>query len=113
MDMDISEQELLAALMTCTDSAPGADGIPYSVYKKLWSSVGKFLLDSWNQSYESGIMPPSHSESIIVFLPKEGKDVSEIKNWKPIMLFNCDAKIIKKALAMRMISLQGMEGVGV
>ena len=37
MDADFSLQELLTALMTCMDSAPGSDGIPYSVYKKVWS----------------------------------------------------------------------------
>ena len=36
MDADLTLQELLDALMSCSDSAPGSDGIPYSVYKKLW-----------------------------------------------------------------------------
>ena len=31
--------------------------------------------------------------SIIVLLPKEGKDPSDIKNWRPLTLSNCDAKI--------------------
>ena len=43
LDSDITEAELLAALMTCSDSAPGSDGIPYSVYKKLWSLTGKII----------------------------------------------------------------------
>ena len=28
-------------------------------------------------------------------LPKEGKDTSDIKNWRPLTLSNCDAKIKK------------------
>ena len=44
----------------------------------------------------------SHKESIIVLLPKEGKDIKDIKNWRPITLSNCDAKIITKDLAIRM-----------
>ena len=35
-------------------------------------------------------------------LPKEGKDIKDKKNWRPTTLSNCDAKIITKALAMRM-----------
>jgi hypothetical protein len=35
-------------------------------------------------------------------LPKEGKNLNEIKNWRPITLSNCDSKIITKALATRM-----------
>jgi retron-type reverse transcriptase len=38
----------------------------------------------------------------MTLLPKAGKDVREIKNWRPITLTNCDAKIITKALAVRM-----------
>ncbi len=47
-------------------------------------------------------MPVSHEESAITLLPKEGKDISDIKNWRPITLSNCDAKIITKAIAMRL-----------
>jgi retron-type reverse transcriptase len=47
-------------------------------------------------------MPESHKESVITLLPKEGKDIRDIKNWRPITLTNCDAKIITKALAMRL-----------
>ena len=47
-------------------------------------------------------MPPSHLETVITLLPKEGKDLKEIKNWSPIALSNWDAKIITKALAVRM-----------
>ena len=43
MDSDLTNEELLAALMSCSDSAPGSDGIPYSVYKKLWATVGRYM----------------------------------------------------------------------
>ena len=33
METDLTDLELLAALKSCSDSAPGSDGIPYSVYK--------------------------------------------------------------------------------
>ena len=47
-------------------------------------------------------MPRSHLESTITLLPKDGKDPTEIKNWRPITLTNCDAKIITKALSIKM-----------
>ena len=93
MDANITVSELLAALNSCSDSAPESDGLTYSVYKKLWSIVGPFILDAWTYSCDTGSLPPSHSESIIVLLPKEGKDPSDIKNWRPLTLSNCDAKI--------------------
>ena len=43
MDADLTLQELLIALMRCTDSAPGSDGIPYSGDKEIKSFLSKML----------------------------------------------------------------------
>ena len=102
METELSEADLLAALNTCADSSPGPDGIPYSIYKKLWSIAGPIILNSWKHSCDKGVLPLSHSDSVITLLPKEGKDVRDIKNWRPITLSNCDSKIITKAFAIRM-----------
>ena len=49
------------------------------MYKKLWVIVGSYILDEWNYSCSTGIQPVSHKESIIVLLPKEVKDIENIK----------------------------------
>ena len=36
----ISLEELEQTLLTCSDSAPGPDGIPYSFYRALWRQLG-------------------------------------------------------------------------
>ena len=73
METDITLDELSDALRTCSDSAPGSDGIPYSVYKKLWVMAGPLMLGAWNHSCGIGVLPVSHRESVIVLLPKEGE----------------------------------------
>ena len=78
MDAKITESELLAALMTCSDSDPGSYGLSYSVYKKLWSIVGLFILASWEHGCSIGVMPPSHSERGVLslslsFCPRKGR----------------------------------------
>ena len=35
MECELTDEDLLAALNTCSDSAPGPNGISYSGYKKL------------------------------------------------------------------------------
>jgi retron-type reverse transcriptase len=90
------------ALKSCSESSPGPDGIPYKVYKTFWKEVGYILKESWDYSVKIGELPKSHKESAIVIIPKEGKDINDIKNWRPITLSNCDAKIITKSLAMRL-----------
>jgi hypothetical protein len=102
METELSEADLLAALNTCADTSPGPDGISYSTYKKLWSIVGPIILNSWKHSCDKGVLPLSHSDSVITLLPKEGKDIRDIRNWRPITLSNCDSKIITKALAIKM-----------
>jgi hypothetical protein len=102
IDKELSMKDLYEALSSCKDSAPGPDGIPYSVYKKYWNIMGPIIIKSWNYSLSSEQLPPSHLESIITLLPKEGKNAGDIRNWRPITLSNCDAKIITKALAMKM-----------
>jgi exonuclease III len=105
LDREITLEELELALSSCKDSAPGSDGIPYSVYKHFWKSLGPIIKNAWDHSIQTGKMPSSHRESVITLLPKEGKDLKEIKNWRPIALSNCDAKIITKALAGRMSTI--------
>ena len=71
--------------------------------KILNPKIVNFFLDAWNFSCMKGVMPPSHKESIITLLPKEGKNIKNIKNWRPISLSYCDSKIITKALAWRFL----------
>jgi hypothetical protein len=102
LEEKVSIEEMYKALKDCKNTAPGPDGIPYVVYKVYWKQVGWILKEAWDYSVETGTMPESHKESVITLLPKEGKDIRDIKNWRPITLTNCDAKIITKALAMRL-----------
>ncbi len=102
IDNELTLNELYKALQSCKDSSPGPDGIPYIVYKHLWRLAGPIILESWKYSSKENTLPQSHYESIITLLPKEGKDIRQLKNWRPITLSNCDAKIITKALATKL-----------
>jgi exonuclease III len=102
MDMPLTLDEIGKALKSCKESSPGPDGISYSIYKSLWDISAPIILDSWTYSVKTGLLPQSQIESVITLLPKEGKDIKDIKNWRPITLANCDSKIVTKALANRM-----------
>jgi len=102
LDDEIGLEEMLRAIKTCNETAPGPDGIPYKVYKVFWKEIGHILKESWDYSIKIGELPKSHKESAIIIIPKEGKDIEDIKNWRPITLSNCDAKIITKTLALRL-----------
>ena len=72
MDADITLPELLAALGTCEDSAPESDWILYGVYKKLWGTVGSYIVDAWNYSCQGGYGPLTSGINYCI-LTKGGK----------------------------------------
>ena len=97
----IDLMELKEALKSCRDSAPGMDGIPYSFYSK-FPFLLQFVLDSWHFALQGNGLAESHRRSCISLLPKQGKDLMAIGNWRPISLSACDLKIITKAYANRL-----------
>ena len=99
---EISMEELRGTLDSCSDSAPGPDGIPYSVLRALWPIMGKIILDAWNYSLLTKKLPTSHKQSFLRLIPKSGKDLAKLTNWRPITLSNCDHKLITKTYSKRL-----------
>jgi hypothetical protein len=97
----LTKTELVKILTSCGDTASGPDGIGYKLIKTCWSFYGDVLIDSWNYSITTKILPLSHRESVICLLGKKGKDKRVIGNLRPITLSNCDIKVITKAITKR------------
>ena len=102
VDSNLTMDEIYETLKSCSDSAPGPDGIPYSLIKLTWKHYGPLLLSSWYYAETSGRLSQSHESSYLRLLPKEGKDTRYLKNWRPITLSNCDFKLITKTLSWRL-----------
>ena len=98
----ITTDELLSTLRSCKDTAPGPDGIPYSIIRLLWSSFGELLKNAWDHSLTTQCLPPSHKLSFLKLIPKAGKDLTRLTNWRPITLSNCDHKLITKTYSKRL-----------
>ena len=101
LDREISLEELFETLNGCAETAPGPDGITYKVYQKLWRQMGPILLDAWKYSLEIKLLPEDQRVSAITLLPKVGKSLEHIENWRPITLTNCDLKIFTKLISNR------------
>ena len=99
--------ELRGVLDTCSDSTPGPDGITYRVWRELWTTASPILLEAWNYSISVGKLPPSHKTSYLKLIPKLGKDLKKLTNWRPITLSNCDHKIFSKLYSVRIGKLVG------
>jgi len=85
--------------------APGPDGIPYEWYQTFADSLIPILLPLFNSVLSGGPAPPSWSRTLVSLIPKPGRDLSSIANWRPITLANCDVKIFSRLLASRLASV--------
>ena len=104
MEEDLTLEELQNTMKSkgMKDTAPGPDGIPYSVYGKFWAMAGPLVLEAWKYSNEKGELSRDQLLSSIMLLEKKGKNTEYLNNLRPITLTNCDLKIITKTFATRM-----------
>ncbi len=100
---EISESELLASLKsTANNKSPGSDGFPCEFYKFFWQDITTLVVNSLNMALRKGEMSSTQKHGLITLLPKKGKDILYLKNWRPITLLNVDYKLAAKCIAVRL-----------
>ena len=60
------------------------------------------MINSFNYGFVKGELSISQRQGIIRLIPTKNKNLSLLKNWRPISLLNVDYKITTKALALRL-----------
>ena len=68
---------------------PGSDGLPKEFYVAFWDLLGEDLVNVFNTSLDTGLLPFSQREALIALIFKKG-DRLDHKNWRPISLLNVD-----------------------
>ena len=102
-DADLTYEELgLALKYLPSNKTPGHDGLTTNFYKFFWPNIKDMLLESIKYSFHSGHLSLDQSRGIINLIPKEGKDLRYLRNWRPLTILNTDYKILTKALANRL-----------
>ncbi len=99
--------ELWSTLKPLKDTAPGPDGISHIYLKKLWDIIGPLILKSWQYALVSNEKTYSHERSYLRLIPKVGKDPTQLTNWRPITLSNCDHKLITRTYNNRLVKVLG------
>ena len=83
----IMTEECVKALDTFeAGKTPGNGGIPPEFYKTFWNSVGVFMTEVCNHSFELGQISSSQQQAVITLIDKKGKDRMYLENWRPISL---------------------------
>ena len=60
------------------------------------------MINSFNYSFVKGELSISQRQGITRLIPKKDKNLTLLKNWRPISLLNVDYKIATEALALRL-----------
>ncbi len=72
-------EELWLNLKQTRATTPGPDGMSNIYLKKLWTIMGPLIINAWNFSLETTELSPSHKNSFLRLIPKQGKDLTQIK----------------------------------
>ena len=102
LEGEITFQEAVQALKSMNNNrSPGNTGFTVEFYKFFFRDVGHFLIRSINQGFREGKLSITQRQGVITCLPKEGKDIQRLNNWRPISLLNVSYKIASSCISNR------------
>ncbi|KAJ5152552.1 hypothetical protein N7492_009832 [Penicillium capsulatum] len=100
----LSEAEVFRSLKAAkTSTAPGEDGLPMLIWKRLWRHLGNLITRVFAASIDLGYHPQRWRSARIVVLRKPGKpDYSVPGAYRPISLLNTLGKLLEAVMARRL-----------
>ena len=84
------------------NKSPGNSGFSNEFFKFFFIDVGIFLIRSINHGFITGKLSVTQRQGVITCLPKEGKNIQKLNNWRPISLLNVSYKIASACIAERL-----------
>ena len=102
LEGEITLDEFFDTVMTLKGGkVPGYDGLTIEYYRRFWRLLGSHMVAMFQLSFETGLLPESVRQGLILLLPKKQKDTRFVKNMRPLTLLNNDYKILAKAIDNR------------
>ena len=98
-DNPITVDEVTQVVLTLKkNKSPGNDGLTFEFYQAIWQELKPIFMKMLCETFQKRILPDSTKKSIITLIFKKG-DRTQLKNYRPISLTNCDYKILTFVLA--------------
>jgi ribonuclease HI len=102
LNSPFSITELENVLIKLKDSSPGPDDIPYSLIKMSNPPFRNFLLNIYNQIFDTGCIPDSWKVQYVVPILKVGQDPCKGSSYRPIAMSSCFVKIMEHLIKNRL-----------
>ena len=99
----LSMEELRDALRRAHDTSAGPDEIHYQLLKHLPDASLLLLLNILNQIWLSGDFPSDWKKTIVIPIPKPGKDPTNPINYRLIALTSCICKTMERMINRRLV----------
>ena len=84
------------------NKSPDNNGLTKEIYWTFWNDIKDTFMKSLKESKQLKHICSSQRQTIIKLLEKSNKGKRYTSNWRPILLFNFDLKMISKSLATRL-----------
>jgi len=99
----ITLEEIQQAIRNMQSSkAPGPDGYTAEFYKTFIELISPLLLEVFNESLRTGLLPPTFYQASISLLLKKDKDPLSPGSYRPVSLLDVDVKLLAKIVATRL-----------
>lgn len=77
--------------------APGPDGFPARFFQRNWEVLKEDITAAVLEFFSTGYMPPGVNDTAIALIPKVSSP-SDLKDFRPISLYNVVYKVVSKCL---------------
>ena len=77
---------------------PGADQITNEMLQQLGLKAKKKLIQSFNESWRTGIVPQVWREAIMIPVHKKGKNKTKAESYRAISLTSCAGKLMERLI---------------
>ncbi|VVC42614.1 Reverse transcriptase domain [Cinara cedri] len=85
-----------------TGKAPGPDGVPDMVVKRIAERRPEIFAQAFNQCLGEGIFPAIWKRADLVLLPKGNKPLDLPSSYRPICLLNTTGKLLERIIKVRL-----------
>lgn len=103
-DEPFSLREMLVALADVNvESSPGSDNISFVQIQHAGDKMQTKILEIFNVIWSSGIVPEDWRLSLIVPVPKYGRDPLSVDGYRPIALTSCLCRLFERMVLGRLV----------